>query len=66
MLAPGGGKEPGRVTGGCPGGPRPHQGLFGQGDGAGFGARAAVARDLEARASEVKDLQEEGVMEPET
>src|SRR5215813_12862873 len=65
VIAPGGGKEPGLVTVGWPGGPQPHQGLFGQGDGAVFGTLAAVDMDLEALAIDVRDLQEEGFMEPE-
>ena len=65
VIAPGGGKAPGGVPVGFPVGPQPHQGLFGQGDVAVFGALAAVDMDLEALAIDVRDLQEEGFMEPE-
>jgi hypothetical protein len=66
VIAPGGGKAPGCVTVGFPGGAEPSEGLCGQGDGAVFGARAAVDMDLEARAIAVGDLQREGFMKPES
>src|SRR5262245_25917545 len=65
LIAPRGGKEPGFVTVGCPVGPQPHQGLFGQWDVPVFGALAAVDMDLEALAIDVRDLEGEGFMEPE-
>ena len=65
VIAPGGGKEPGRVTMGFPGGAEQREGLCRQGDVAGFGALASVEMDLEALDIEVGDLRGEGFMEPE-
>jgi hypothetical protein len=66
LIAPSGGKEPGRVTVGLPRGPQPPQGRFGQGDVTVFGALAAVDMDLEARAIDGGDLEGEGFMKPES
>ena len=65
LIAPGRGKEPRRVTMGCPGGAEPHEGVFGPGDVPVLGALAAVAMDLEALPVHVRDLQEAGFMKPE-
>jgi hypothetical protein len=65
MTPPGGGKEPGGVPRGLPGGTEQREGLGGQGDGLVFGALAPMDLALEARALKVGDLQEEGCMEPE-
>ena len=65
VIAPGGRKEPGRVPRGFPGGAEQSQGILGQGDVPVFGALAAVERDLEALAIEVRDLQGAGFLEPE-
>ena len=64
VSAPGGGKEPGGVPMGFPGGAEPREGLFGQGDVPVFGALAAVDMDLEALSVNIGDLKEEGFMEP--
>ena len=64
MITPGSGKEPGRVAMGVPGGAEQGQRFFGEGD-AVFGALAAVDMDLETRAIDVGDLEDEGFMEPE-
>jgi hypothetical protein len=50
---------------GFPGGAEQREGLFRQGDVAGFGALASVEMDLEALGIEVGDLRGEGFMEPE-
>jgi hypothetical protein len=65
VIAPGGGKEPGGVPRGCPGGAEQHKGLGGQGDGPVFGALATMAMDLEALTIDVRDLRGESRMEPE-
>ena len=65
MIAPGGGKEPGRVTMGFPGGAEQREGLGGQRDVPVFGALATMDMDLEALAIDVRDLEGEGCMEPE-
>jgi hypothetical protein len=65
VLPPGGGKEPGLVTRGFPGGAEQREGIGGQGDVPIFGALAAVDMDLEALAITVGNLEEEGVMESE-
>jgi hypothetical protein len=65
MTPPGGGKEPGGVPRGLPGGTEQREGLGGQGDGPVFGALAPMDLALEARALKVGDLQEAGCMEPE-
>jgi hypothetical protein len=65
VIAPGGGKEPGRVTMGFPGGAEQSERIFRPGDVAVLGAFAAVDMDLEALAIDVRDLQGEGFMEPE-
>ena len=62
VMAPGGGKEPGRMARGCPVSAEQGQCLFGEGHIPGCGALAAVARDLETWAIEVGALQEEGVV----
>jgi len=59
VVPPGGGKEPGLVTMGFPGGAEQSQRIGGQGDITVFGALAAVDRDLEALAVNVRDLQGE-------
>ena len=51
---------------GVPGGTEQREGFGGQRDVAVFGARAAVDMDLEARAIESGDLQEEGFLESES
>jgi hypothetical protein len=66
VMAPGGGQEPGRVTRGCPGGAEQSEGIFGQRDGAVFGALTSVDMDLEALAVEIGDWQREGCMEAES
>jgi len=65
MIPPGGGKEPGGVPRGLPGGTEQREGLGGQGDVPVCGALATMAMDLEALAIHGGDLQEEGVLEPE-
>jgi len=65
LLAPSGGKTPGRVTMGFPRGPQPHQGLFGQGDVPVFGALATMDMDLEALSIDGRDLEIESLREPE-
>jgi hypothetical protein len=65
VSAPSGGKEPGGVTRGLPGGAEERQGIGGSGDGAIFRALPAVDLDLETRAIKVGDLREESCMEPE-
>jgi len=66
VIPPGGGKEPSVVTRGFPGGAQQSQRSCGQGDVPIFGALAAVDRDLEALAIEVRHLQGEGCLEPES
>ena len=66
VISPGGGKEPGRVTMGFPGGAEQSEGLCGQGDVPVFGALAAVDMDLETLPIDVRDLQGEGCMEPQS
>ena len=66
VVSPGGGKEPGGVTMGGPVGAEQREGLGGQGDVPVFGALAAVDMDLEALAIDVRDLEEESFMEPES
>src|SRR5207247_814229 len=66
VIPPGGGKEPGGVPMGFPGGAEQDQRLFGEGDVPVFGALAAVDMDLETLAIAVGDLQGEGCMEPES
>ena len=65
VMAPGGGKEPGLVTMGFPGGAEQREGLGGQRDVPIFGALATMDMDLEALAIDVRDLEGEGFMEPE-
>ena len=65
VIPPGGGKEPGLVTMGFPGGAEQREGIFRQRDVPVFGALAAVDMDLEALAIDVRDLQGEGFLEPE-
>src|SRR5262249_49036082 len=64
LIAPRGGKEPGLVPVGFSVSAEEREGLFRQGDVAVFGALTAVDMDLEALAIDVRDLQEEGFMEP--
>src|SRR5262249_50059336 len=64
MMPSGGGKEPGGVTMGFPVGPEQCQRIGGQGDVPVFGALTSVDMDLEALAINVRDLQEEGFLEP--
>jgi hypothetical protein len=66
MIPPGSGKEPGGVSMGFPGGAEQGEGLGGQGDVAVFGALATMDMDLEALAIDVRDLEGEGCMEPES
>jgi hypothetical protein len=66
VIAPGGGKEPGRVAMGFPVSAEQGQCLFGQGNIPVFGALAAVDMDLETWAIDVGDLQEEGFVESES
>ena len=63
MMAPGGGKEPGRGAMAFPGSAKQGQCLFGQGNIPVFGALAAVDMDLETWAIDVGDWQEEGCVE---
>ena len=65
LVAPRGGKEPGDVTMGFPGGAEQRQRLCGEGHVTVLGTLAAVDMDLEALAIDVRDLQGEGFMEPE-
>ena len=65
VIPPGGGKEPGGVTMGFPVGAEQYEGLGGQGDVPVFGALATMDMDLEALTIDVRDLEEEGFMEPE-
>ena len=65
VIAPGGGKEPGGVTMGFPGGAEQHESICGQGDVPVFGALATMDMDLEALTIDVRDLQGESLMEPE-
>ncbi len=66
LIPPGGGKEPGVVTRGVPGGSQQSQRIFGQGDVTILGALASVDMDLEALAVHSGDLKGAGFMEPET
>jgi hypothetical protein len=63
VVPPGGGKEPGGVPMGFPGGAEESKSIVGQGDVPVFGALAAVDMALEARAINVGNLQEEGFLE---
>jgi hypothetical protein len=65
LSAPRGGKEPGGVTRGLPGGAPPPQGLCRQGDVSVFGALATLDLDLEALIIDVRDLKRKRLMEPE-
>ena len=65
LVAPRGGKEPGGVTRGVPGGAEQRQRLCGERHVPVFGTRAAVDLDLEALAINGRDLQGEGCLEPE-
>src|SRR5260370_15998741 len=60
MTPPGGGKEPGGVPRGFPGGTEQREGLGGEGDGPVFGPLAPLDLALEARALKVGDLQAAG------
>jgi hypothetical protein len=64
VIAPGGGKEPGWVTMGFPGGAEQREGIGRQGDVPVFGALATMDMDLEALSVNSGDLKEEGFMEP--
>ena len=66
VIPPGGGKEPGFVTGRFPVGAQQSERIYGQGDVPVFGALAAVDMDLETLAIDVGNLQGEGFMEPES
>ena len=66
LIAPGGGKEPGLVPVGFPGGAEQSEGLRGQRDVPVFSTLAAVDMDLAARAINVRDLEGEGFLEPES
>jgi hypothetical protein len=65
VIAPGGGKEPSGVTMGFPVGAEQRAGIGGQRDVPVCGARATMDMDVEALAIDVRDLEEEGFMEPE-
>ena len=65
VIPPGGGKEPGCVPRGLPGGAQQSQRICGPGDGPGCGPLAAGEVALEALAINGRDLRGEGVMEPE-
>jgi len=65
VIPPGGGKAPGGVARRVPGGAQQREGRGGQGAVAVLGALATMARDREALAIDVGDLQGEGCMEPE-
>jgi hypothetical protein len=65
VIAPGGGKEPGGVTMGFPGGAEQHEGICGPGDVPVFGALATMDLDLEALTIDVRDLRGESLMKPE-
>ncbi len=65
LIAPGGGKEPGRVPRGFPGGAEQREGLCGQGDLAVLGALASMDLDLEALPVNIGDVKGEGFVEPE-
>src|SRR5262249_32970076 len=65
MIPPGGGKEPEEVPMGFPGGAEQREGLGGQGGVPGFGALTTMGMDLVALACDVRDVEEEGFMEPE-
>src|SRR5712691_8642964 len=66
VISPGGGKEPGCMTMGFPGGTQQREGLGGQGDVPVCGARATMDMDLKTLAIDGRDLQEEGCMQPES
>ena len=66
VITAGGGKEPGLVAMGFPGGSQQSEGLLGQGDGAVLSPLAPVDMDLEALAIDIRDLEGEGCMEPES
>jgi hypothetical protein len=63
VIAPGGGKEPGGMPMGLPGGAEQRERLGGQGDVAVFGALPTVDMDLQALTIDVGDLEEEGFVE---
>lgn len=63
VIAPGGGKAPGGMTGGFPGGAEQSQRICGEGHVTVLGAFPAVAMDLEALALNVRHLQVKGFME---
>ena len=63
VLPPGGGKEPGAVPRGVPGGAEQCQRRFGEGNVPVFGALAAVDMALETRASDVGNLEAKGLVE---
>jgi hypothetical protein len=65
LVAPRGGKEPGGVPVGFPGGAEERKGLGGPWNVSIFGPLAAMDMDLETRAVNVRDLEEEGFLEPE-
>jgi hypothetical protein len=65
ISPPGGGKEPGGVPMGLPGGAEQREGLGGQGDVPVFGALTTMDLDLEALSIAVRDLEAEGFLEPE-
>jgi len=66
LIPPRGGKEPGLVTVGFPGGAEQSQRICGQGDVPVLSTLTAVDMDLETLAIDVGDLQEEGFLEPES
>ena len=65
VIPPGGRKEPGRMAMGFPGGTQQGEGLSGQGHVPVFGALPTMDMDLKTLAIDGRDLEGEGVMEPE-
>src|SRR5262249_31413217 len=65
LIAPGGGKEPGRVPVGFPIGAEQSERIFGQGDVPVLGTLPTMDMDLEALPVNIGDLERKGFMEPE-
>ena len=66
LIAAGGGTEPGLVAMGFPVGSQPSEALLGQRDVAVFGTLSPVDMNLEALAIDIRDLEVEGFVEPES
>jgi hypothetical protein len=66
MIPPGGGKEPRGVPMGFPVGTEQDEGIGGQRDVPVFGAFPTMDMHLETLAIDVRDLEGEGFMEPES